>query len=105
MVQEPWVDLLEDARLAPSPHNTQPWLLRVVSADRAELRYDPARLLPVTNPTGRFMVCGLGIFVEALSIAAAACGFELGWEYDGARLDNASARSTTTSSRAKPASS
>src|SRR5205823_156606 len=72
--------------LAPSPHNTQPWLLRVVSDREAELRYDPDRLLPVTDPSGRFMVCGLGIFAEALSVAAAGRGLELRCDYDGTRL-------------------
>jgi hypothetical protein len=79
----PWIDLLADARLAPSPHNTQPWLLRVVSDREAELLYDPARLLPVTDPAGRFMSCALGIFAEALSIAAAARGLEVGCDYSG----------------------
>jgi hypothetical protein len=83
-----WIDLLADARLAPSPHNTQPWRIRVVSDREAQLRYDPARLLPVTDPEGRFMVCALGIFVEALSIAAAARGLELECGYSGDALRN-----------------
>lgn len=82
----PWIDLLADARLAPSPHNTQPWLIRTLSDREAELRYDPARLLSVTDPEGRFMSCALGIFAEALSIAAAARGLELECEYRGVRL-------------------
>jgi hypothetical protein len=81
-----WIDLVADARLAPSPHNTQPWLIRVVSDREAELRYDPARLLAVTDPEGRFTLCALGIFVEALSIAAAARGLELGCNYPGGAL-------------------
>jgi hypothetical protein len=85
-VTAPWIDLLADARLAPSPHNTQPWLIRALSDREAELCYDPARLLPVTDPEGRFMSCALGIFAEALSIAAAARGLELECEYRGVRL-------------------
>jgi hypothetical protein len=74
---ERWRSLLETARWAPSPHNIQPWRLRVASETEAELLYDPTRLLPETDPTGRFTMVGLGIFVECLAIAARAEGVEL----------------------------
>jgi hypothetical protein len=48
----------------------QPWKMRVVSADEAELLYDPARLLPETDSDGAFMTVALGMFVETLAIAA-----------------------------------
>lgn len=86
-VSELWHELLEDARWAPSPHNTQPWRLRVLSEREAELRYDAARLLPDTDTDGRFMTATLGIFVEALVIAAAARGHDLAVGYDGRPLD------------------
>jgi hypothetical protein len=81
-----WRSLLEYARWAPSPHNIQPWLLRPVSDDEALLLYEPDRLLPQTDPTGAFTICGLGIFVEHLAIAARSRGLDLDVDYDGAAL-------------------
>jgi hypothetical protein len=52
-----WPRLLDAASWAPSPHNTQPWLVRPRSDTEAELHV----------PAGR-------IFVEALDVAAAAEG-------------------------------
>jgi hypothetical protein len=86
-VDELWRELLEDARWAPSPHNTQPWKLRVVEEREAELLYDPERLLPDTDAGGRFMTVTLGIFVEAIVVAAAARGHDLAVGYDGRPLD------------------
>jgi hypothetical protein len=82
-----WRELLEDARWAPSPHNIQPWLLRVLSETEADLLYDPARLLPDTDPGGRFMTVGLAIFVEALAVAAAARGCSLTASHQPQPLD------------------
>ena len=64
---------------APSAHNTQPWLLEY-AADRVELAYDPARELPAGDPTGRDLFLSLGALVEAVLIAAAAAGEQLGFE-------------------------
>jgi Nitroreductase family len=82
-VDELWRELLDDARWAPSPHNTQPWRLRVIAEREAELLYDPARLLPNTDADGRFMTATFGIFVEAIVVAAAARGHDLAVGYDG----------------------
>jgi Nitroreductase family len=87
VVDELWRELLDDARWAPSPHNTQPWKLRVVEEREAELLYDPERLLPDTDADGRFMTVALGMFVEAIVVAAAARGHDLAVGYDGRPLD------------------
>lgn len=76
----PWLDLVEDARLAPSPHNTQPWRVGPISAHEADLYAPVDRLLPVEDPDGRFLTAGTGIFVEALEVAAAARGLRLEYE-------------------------
>jgi hypothetical protein len=49
----------------------------VVSPTRAELYYDPRRLLPTTDPTGAFTIMGLAIFVEYLRIAVRSRGYDL----------------------------
>jgi hypothetical protein len=82
-----WADLVDDARWAPSPHNLQSWLVRARGAGEAELLYDPARVLPQTDPLGRFITVGLGVFTESLAVAAAARGLALAVAYDGARID------------------
>src|SRR6266516_5984060 len=79
----PWNELLSIARWAPSPHNIQSWRVRPLSATEAELHVDPARKLPVTDPGGRFVAVGLGVFVETVAVAAHALGFELDVEHDG----------------------
>jgi hypothetical protein len=65
-----WREILDDARWAPSPHNTQPWLVKVRSSDSAEVYAPRERLLPVEDPEGRFETAAQGIFLEALDIAA-----------------------------------
>ena len=81
-----WTSLLETARWAPSPHNIQPWRLRVLDDRRAELLCDGARLLPDTDPSGRFTMVGLGVFLETLAIAARADGADVEAEYALAAL-------------------
>jgi hypothetical protein len=69
-----WSRLVERASWAPSPHNTQPWLVHPVSDTEAELYVPAERTLPYTDASGAFMTCALGIYVEALDVAAAADG-------------------------------
>jgi nitroreductase len=69
-------DLLEScvrtATLAPSLHNSQPWLFRV-GAGRVEVFADPARRLDVLDPSGREMMISVGaaLFTLRLSLLAA----------------------------------
>ena len=69
-----WRELLEHARWAPSPHNIQPWLLRCLDDGTAEISIPGDRLLPDTDPGGRFTGSGVGCLVEALAVAARAHG-------------------------------
>jgi len=85
-----WEELAEYARWTPSPHNVQPWQLRVRSESEADLFYVPERLLPAEDPLGRFLMVALGIFIENLAVAARAKGLDVEPEYaDVAALDNA----------------
>jgi nitroreductase len=68
---------MESAIRAPSPHNVQPWKLRAMSDSDATLYVDMKRALPAEDDTGSFLLSAMGIFVEALQIAAHANQFEL----------------------------
>jgi hypothetical protein len=72
-----WTELVDDGRRAPSPHNTQPWLVEIGDEEHALVLCRAERLLPVEDPDGRFLTCGMGIFVEALRVAAEARGLAL----------------------------
>lgn len=76
-----WKEGAAYARWAPSPHNIQPWLLRVVSPTHAELLYDPNRLIPILDPTSAFTMMGLVMFAEYLSIAVSPRGYSVRADY------------------------
>jgi nitroreductase len=65
------------AVLAPSVHNTQPWLLELHD-DRLVIRADRSRQLPALDPTGRELVQSVGaaLFNARVGLAAA------GWDAD-----------------------
>ncbi len=67
--------LLSYALLAPSPHNLQPWMVRLDGEDALTLYCDLDRRLPATDPFDRQTVIGCGTFLEVLSIAAAHEGY------------------------------
>jgi hypothetical protein len=71
-------------RRAPSAHNTQPWLISY-AADEVRIGIDPARSLPVSDPTGRDLELGLGAFVESCLVVAADAGLAVDAVSDGPR--------------------
>jgi len=75
-----WATLLETAIHSPSPHNVQPWRLRIKNDREADLLIDSARTLPKEDPTGSFIILTMGMFVEALSLLAAEEQFRLEYE-------------------------
>ena len=70
------------AQRCPSPHNTQPFRLRVASDAEADLVFLPRRGLPTADPLGRFTWLTAGIFAELCLIAAHALGQELEIAWD-----------------------
>lgn len=66
--------LVEAAALAPSSHNTQPWLFRA-AGDAIELLADRTRALPVNDPHDRELTISCGCALFNLRVAAAAAGF------------------------------
>ncbi|BBO70136.1 hypothetical protein DSCA_40660 [Desulfosarcina alkanivorans] len=66
--------LLYHASLAPSGHNSQPWRVRIESADSWIIEADAERRLPCVDPLNRELMLSLGTFIENLSLAAGAFG-------------------------------
>lgn len=66
-----WRNLLEVAVRAPSPHNVQPWRVRLLADGRADLLIEKRRTLPAEDTTGSFIILTMGLFVEALGVLAA----------------------------------
>lgn len=75
-----WNEILETAIHAPSPHNVQPWRVKIISETAAELYIDSRRTLPKEDVTGSFIILAMGMFIEALKILAAPKGFRLEYE-------------------------
>ncbi|KQV69573.1 hypothetical protein ASC64_06925 [Nocardioides sp. Root122] len=73
--------VVQTATLAPSVHNTQPWLWRG-SSHGLDLRADRSRQLPATDPDGRNLVISCGAALHHARAAAAA----LGWSARVTRL-------------------
>jgi len=57
------------AILAPSTHNSQPWLFRIEN-DSVKIYYDKNLKIPEADPIGRDLYISLGCFLENLAIAA-----------------------------------
>ncbi len=69
-----WERIGELARLAPSPHNTQPFRICPRGADHAELVACPERFLPAEDHGNRYVASSFGIFASCLEAAARAHG-------------------------------
>ncbi len=74
---DPRLDALAYAILAPSPHNMQPWRVRLEGDDALTVFADSDRLLPATDPPARQTTIGFGAFLELLRQAAAQGGHAL----------------------------
>lgn len=72
------VALLNCAVLAPSSHNTQPWLFRVSEdGPTIELLADTRRALPINDPDNRELHISCGCALFNLRVAAADAGLKL----------------------------
>jgi nitroreductase len=93
-------DCVAAATRAPSLHNSQPWLFRIVGP-AVEVYADPAHRLPVVDPDGREWLLSVGAAVYTLRVAVRRHGYDAACEIlpDPARPDLA-ARVIAT--RAKP---
>jgi hypothetical protein len=65
-----WQDIARLARLAPTPHNTQPFRIRPRNATRADLVLVSERLLPEEDHGNLYVLSSFGIFIAVLERAA-----------------------------------
>lgn len=71
------LDAFRHAILAPNPHNRQPWVIRLIGEDAAEISCDLDKRLPVTDPFDRQITIGFGTFLEVARIAALERGYAM----------------------------
>ena len=67
--------LLEYAILAPSGHNSQPWVFRIAD-DGVEVYADYSRRVPIADPGDRELLMSIGAAITNLRVAAAHYGIE-----------------------------
>lgn len=75
-LNEDEVKILYLASLAPSGHNTQPWVITIKEPKRWGIGSERMRWLPVVDPDNREMILSIGAFIENLSVAARIHGYE-----------------------------
>ncbi len=75
-----WHEILETAIQSPSPHNVQPWRVKILDETNAELYIDSTRTLPKEDITGSFVIMTMGMFLEAIKILAAPNNLALNYE-------------------------
>jgi hypothetical protein len=73
----PWQELGELARLAPTPHNTQPFRIRPLNARLAQIVILRERMLPVEDTSNLYVLSAFGIFAETLECAGRHFGLEV----------------------------
>jgi hypothetical protein len=73
----PWRELAELARLAPTPHNTQPFRIRPLNARVAQIVILRERMLPVEDAGNLYVLSSFGIFAETLECAGRHFGLEV----------------------------
>jgi hypothetical protein len=75
-----WQTILPTAIHAPSPHNVQPWRIKIIDETNVELYIDSTRTLPKEDITGSFIILSMGIFLEAIRLLAEPKGYQLSYE-------------------------
>ncbi len=69
-------EIIKYASLAPSGHNMQPWSVTIKSSLEFIIGSDKKRWLPAVDPDNREAMLSIGAFIENLTSAAAAFGYE-----------------------------
>ena len=100
--EDPRMNAMSYALLAPNPHNRQPWEAALIGDDRVAIYRDKNRNLPVTDPFDRQLTIGMGCFLELMDMAAAQKGFAVQTELFPQGEDGPVAMCTFTSGNAAP---
>ena len=77
---DPRLNALSYALLAPNPHNIQPWKVALEGDSALTLMHDETRRLPETDPFDRQIMIGMGCFLEQMVLAAGAAGYHVDLE-------------------------
>jgi hypothetical protein len=72
-------EILFLASLAPSGHNTQPWLVQYLEPYHWIIGNDKSKWLPVVDPTQRETILSIGAFIQNLEYAASSFGYACDW--------------------------
>jgi hypothetical protein len=72
-------EILFLASLAPSGHNTQPWLVQYLAPYHWIIGNDQSKWLPAVDPTQRETILSIGAFIQNLEYAAGAFGYTCDW--------------------------
>ena len=71
-----WREIAQLARLAPTPHNTQPFRIRPIDAKTAEVVALGERFLPEEDHGNRYVASAFGIMAATIEMAARSRGLE-----------------------------
>jgi hypothetical protein len=82
-----WLDIVEHVRWYPSPHNSQPIKLQPMSETTARVYYDLDLGLPAESFGIPFAHVCAGVFLESLSVVAAARGYRTVESLDHSDMD------------------
>ncbi|NOZ73841.1 MAG: hypothetical protein GXO90_00445 [FCB group bacterium] len=75
-----WQKIFYYASLAPSGHNTQPWLVELNSKDEFIIKINAESWLPAVDPEHRETYLSMGAFLENLILSARSLGMDLAYE-------------------------
>ncbi len=73
-------EILFLASLAPSGHNTQPWLVRYLAPYHWIIGNDKSKWLPAVDPNQRETILSIGAFLQNLEYAASSFGYGCDWK-------------------------
>jgi hypothetical protein len=73
-------EILFLASLAPSGHNTQPWLVRYLAPYHWIIGNDKSKWLPAVDPNQRETILSIGAFIQNLEYAAGFFGYACDWK-------------------------
>ncbi|MEK7637597.1 MAG: hypothetical protein AAB402_04415 [Patescibacteria group bacterium] len=76
-LQEKVAAVLRFGILAPSTHNSQPWLFDTNRANSVLLKFNTSNLLPAADPTNKDAYVSLGCLVENIELAAKFLGLAI----------------------------